>query len=77
MPTSTRRAPVNLTVQPGLLAEAKALHINLSQTLEVALQQAVQDARRAAWLSENQPGIDALNEFVAQHGAFSKGRRTF
>lgn len=77
MPTSTRRAPVNLTVQPSLLAEAKALHINLSQTLEVALQQAVEDARRATWLAENQPGIDVLNDVVAQHGAFSKGRRTF
>jgi post-segregation antitoxin (ccd killing protein) len=45
---ATKRTPVNVTVQAGLLAEAKALHINLSQTLEVALQLAVQEARQAA-----------------------------
>jgi antitoxin CcdA len=74
---ATKRTAVNVTVQAGLLAEAKALHINLSQTLEVALQLAVQEARQAAWLAQNQQGIEALNASVASHGVFSRGRRTF
>jgi antitoxin CcdA len=74
---ATKRTPVNVTVQAGLLAEAKALQINLSQTLEVALQLAVQDARQTAWLAQNQQGIEALNASVASHGVFSRGRRTF
>lgn len=73
----SRKKPTNLTMNAGLLAQAKALGINLSAICEAALQQEVKRRRDAQWAEQNREGIDAVNDFVARNGVFSDGLRGF
>jgi antitoxin CcdA len=68
---------VNLSVDAALLREARELDINLSATLERALQDALRAQRRERWLADNKSGIDAYNEQVNQYGAFADTLRSF
>jgi antitoxin CcdA len=67
----------NLSINNDLLQQAKALNINLSQTLEQRLAELVREARRQAWLQENQTALDDYNQHIESHGAFSDGLRRF
>ena len=71
------KKPVNLTINSDLLADARALNINLSATMEAALAEAVQRKRRERWLAENEAAISAYNERVDSDGVFSDGQRKF
>jgi antitoxin CcdA len=61
----------NVSVNQGLLEAAKALDINLSATLERALEAEVRARRRERWLEENRGAIEAYNDHVREHGVFS------
>lgn len=61
----------NLSVNAELLDEAKALEINLSATLERALEEAVRARKRERWLEDNRDAIADYNTWVAEHGVFS------
>ena len=61
----------NVSINQGLLDAAKALEINLSATLERALEQEVRARRRQRWLEENREAIEGYNAWVAEHGVFS------
>ena len=61
----------NLSVSAELLDQAKALEINLSATLERALEEEVRARRRERWLAENREAIQGYNAWVAEHGVFS------
>ena len=61
----------NVSINEGLLRDAKALDINLSATLEKALDAEVRARRREMWLDENRESIAAYNAHVAEHGVFS------
>lgn len=61
----------NVSVNQGLLEAARALDINLSATLEKALEQEVRARKRARWLEENRAAIEGYNAWVAEHGVFS------
>lgn len=61
----------NLSVNAGLLDEARVLGINLSATLERALEEEVRARKRDSWLAENRGGIEAYNALVAEHGVLS------
>ncbi|TYT23036.1 acetoacetyl-CoA synthase [Luteimonas viscosa] len=61
----------NVSVNQGLLDAAKALDINLSATLERALEQEVRARKRQRWLEENREAIEGYNAWVAEHGVFS------
>jgi antitoxin CcdA len=74
---SAVRKATNLSVNTDLLRIARAAGINLSQTLETALESRLADQRRATWLSENEDAINAYNDHVAADGVFSDDRRTF
>jgi antitoxin CcdA len=63
----TKRA-TNLTIDPALLDEARALHINLSATFEASLRDAVRARKAAQWLEENRAAIQRSNEWVEKHG---------
>lgn len=65
---SAVRKPTNVTLPETLLADAKALGINVSQACEKGLVAAVSEARGAAWLRENQAALDAWNDYVEEHG---------
>lgn len=67
----------NLSVRTDLLETARALGINLSQTLEKALEAEVKKAKEIAWLEENREAIEAYNREVNEHGLFSDHFRTF
>ena len=61
----------NVSINEGLLEAARALDINLSATLEMALDAEVRARRREKWLDENRESIAAYNAHVAEHGVFS------
>jgi antitoxin CcdA len=67
----------NVSINAGLLEAARALDINLSATLEAALEAEVRARRRTQWLADNREAIAAYNAHVEEHGVFSPmfGRR--
>lgn len=73
---ASKRA-ANLSVNSDLLAKARRLNINLSATLENALEQELRKAERDNWLKDNKKAIDTLNEFAERNGLFSDAYRDF
>ena len=71
------KRPANVTINAALLARAKALNINLSQTLEERLEQLVREAEGRRWLEENRKAVDAYNARVERDGLWSDGLRSF
>ena len=67
----------NLSVNSDLLKKSKALDINLSATLEQALQQKLAAVNAKKWATENRKAIRAYNEFVEEHGCFGDEYREF
>ena len=67
----------NVSINQGLLEEAKALDINLSATLERALEAEVRARKREKWLEENREAIAAYNRRIARDGLFSDYVRAF
>lgn len=76
MSTVTKKA-ANLSVRADLLEEARAYKINLSQTLEAALQVELKKEKERRWLEENRAAIEAYGRFVERNGHFSDRFRTF
>jgi antitoxin CcdA len=74
--TAAKRA-ANVSVRRDLLDAARAANINLSATLERALSEALKNAQREQWKNENREAIAAHNDFMAEHGVFSDGLRSF
>jgi antitoxin CcdA len=74
---TTRRKPVNLSLSQDLVDAAKSAGINISAVAETALATAVQDAKLAAWATENKAGLDALNKFIINEGLPLAHRRLF
>lgn len=79
MTRAARRVKVatNLSVQSDLVARAKELKINISEVLEEALQRAIRDVEREAWLESNQAAIESYNARVEERGVFSDDWRKF
>ena len=75
--TSNTKRSANLSLNAELLDQAKALDINLSATLERALETEVRARKRELWREENREGIAAYNQHVREHGVFSDGLRKF
>lgn len=65
--TASKRA-TNVSLPEDLLAEAKALQINISQAAEAGVAQAITRARSELWLAENQEAIESSNAYVEKHG---------
>lgn len=63
-----RTKPTNVSLNAALVAEAKALGVNISQASNQGLALAVKQARSERWLEENKPALDAYNRWVEQHG---------
>ena len=73
---STKRA-TNVSVRSDLLVAAREAGINLSATLEQALEKELAETRRKKWRQENRDAIAAYNEYIEKHGMFSDGLRSF
>lgn len=65
---NSTKKPTNLTLDPQLLAEARALNINLSQAAEAGLRHAVATAKAEAWKRENAAAIASSNDWVEARG---------
>ncbi len=71
------RRPTNVTLPVELVAEAKALQVNVSQACESGLARAVMDARRLRWLEENKGAIEAHNAMIERDGPILDEFRQF
>ncbi|MGO9484428.1 MAG: type II toxin-antitoxin system CcdA family antitoxin [Rhodomicrobium sp.] len=76
-PKRAVKVSVNLSVNAGLAARAKALGVNLSEALETRLAELVAAAERQKWLTENAAAIEAYNERVAEGAILSDFERPF
>jgi antitoxin CcdA len=79
-PVTTARSAkkaVNVSISVDLLQAARKSEINLSATLEAAVEQQLQQLRKREWLEQNGDAIQAYNRDVEEHGAFSDGLRAF
>ena len=63
----TKRA-TNLTIDPVLLEEARALNINLSATFEASLHDAVRKQKAAKWLEKNREALQGYNAWIETNG---------
>lgn len=72
MTTSETSLPVrkatNITLDAGLLEQARGLKINISQASEEGVSRAVAAKQAAMWLQENQAALDSSNAYVEQNG---------
>jgi len=62
------RRPTNLSLDAGLLTEAKALKVNLSRAAEDGLRCAVAAAKAAHWKAENAAALQSSNAYIEKHG---------
>ena len=74
---SSRRKPVNLTINQDLLVSARKYKLNLSKILEDSLLKELKTLWQNDWLDENEAAISAYNKRIAKHGVFSDGIRRF
>jgi antitoxin CcdA len=65
----------NLSINSDLLAKARKLNINLSATLEYALEGELRKAERDDWLKNNKDAMNKLNELADKNGLFSDAYR--
>jgi antitoxin CcdA len=62
------RRATNVSLDPELVAAARALSINVSRACEDGLATAVKKERERQWLAENREAIEGHNRWVAEHG---------
>lgn len=72
-----RKKATNLSINSDLLSKARNLDINLSATLEKALESELKKAEQENWLKANKTAISELNELADKNGFFSDGYRHF
>jgi antitoxin CcdA len=76
VPIRPRKA-VNLSLDAELIAEAKALNLNLSRTVEEALRQRVRDEKTRRWQEENAEAIAFNNAQIEREGLWCDDYRLF
>jgi antitoxin CcdA len=67
MPRSHRRA-TNITLDADLVAEARALNVNISRVAETGLTEAIRKEKERRWQEENAEAIESFNRYVEEHG---------
>ena len=67
----------NVSINQGRREDAKALEINISATLERALDAEVRARKRAKWLEENREAIAAYNARIERDGLAGDHVRAF
>lgn len=66
--TPRERRAANLSIDGGLLEEAKELDINLSRAAEEGIAKAISAERTRRWKEENAEAIRGWNEWVRKNG---------
>ncbi len=67
-PAAVLKKSTSLSLTEPLLAEARALRINVSQAAEEGLASAVSRQRRERWLADNHEAFKSANEEFDRHG---------
>lgn len=75
-PKAAKKA-CNVSVNEDLLRQARALGINLSQTLEAELERRVREAKAKAWTEENREAIESQARWIEKNGLLSDHYRFF
>jgi antitoxin CcdA len=71
----TRKA-ANLSLDEGLVSQARELQINISRAAEDGIAKAIKAERERLWRIENAEAIRLENEYVEKHGLpFAKYRQ--
>ena len=65
---ATKKKAVNVTIDPGLAAEARAAGLNVSGVLDRALRTELKAHREAKWRKDNKAAIEESNDEVALNG---------
>ncbi|MVA97041.1 post-segregation antitoxin CcdA [Nitratireductor sp. CAU 1489] len=65
---NTPRKSANLSLDAALVAEARALDINLSRAAEAGIGRAIAQERARRWRAENAPALESANAWVEAHG---------
>ncbi len=62
------RKPTNVSLDPALVSEAKALGINVSRACEAGLKQQVAQEKSRRWREENAEAIASANAWIEENG---------
>jgi len=76
-PKPARKRGVNVSVDGDIIAEAKALGINLSQVLEDDLRKRVKEEKTKRRQEENREATESYNRFIAERGIWGEKYRTW
>ena len=71
------RKPTNVSLDTGLVGEAKRLGINVSRACEQGLAAEINGENARRWRAENVEAIAASNAFVEKNGLPLAGLRQF
>jgi antitoxin CcdA len=67
-----RKRAANVSIDGEILAAAKEMKINLSETLEAELRKRVQEQRDEKWRKENRSAIESYNRLIEKCGVFGE-----
>ncbi len=67
----------NLSINSSLLAEARNLKVNLSATLELALESEIRKSKKDKWIEDNKNAIENCNNLADENGLFADKHRGF
>lgn len=71
------KKPTNLSINNHLLSQARDLGINLSATLEHALEAKIRQSARKEWLKNNKAALENCNTLISENGLFADKHRKF
>ncbi|WP_102961253.1 type II toxin-antitoxin system CcdA family antitoxin [Mangrovicella endophytica] len=66
-----------VVIDPGLLAEAEALDIDVSHAASTGVAQAVRAKRQSLWREQNAEALTSSNEYVERNGLPLAAHRVF
>lgn len=75
MRVARNRKATNLSLDASLVAEARALDINLSQEFETHLAQLIRQRRGSRWRTDNQAAFESYEKFFEKHGVWNEDSR--
>lgn len=76
-PADRPRRATNVSLDPRLIEEARALDVNISRACERGLIEQISEARAARWLAENGDAILASNAYADEQGLPLDSARLF
>jgi antitoxin CcdA len=76
-PATAAKRATNVSLAVNLLAEAKALRINVSQAAEAGVATVVAEKRTESWLKDNAKAFDCWNAYIEKNGLPLQTYRSF